>query len=118
MVFADNIYFNDIGAARTVKSEIEYLQKTNKYFSDKYSLCDSERTNLNIQNSSLKEYNEGLKKDKQVLIEVSDEYKKKFIDTTNELEKVKSATPSRLTWFTVGLGTAVLVGIVSSFALK
>ena len=118
LAFANNIYFNNISSARKVKSEIDYLKENSKFYSNKYSYCDAERINLNAQNGLLKEQTDSLKKDKQVLLEVSEEYKKRFIDTNKELEKVKDSIPSRLTWFTTGMGAAIIVGIVSSFALK
>jgi hypothetical protein len=100
--------------AKKLLLEIEYGQVTAQKFlvvQKQYSTC----TTINKNNDILIT---GLKQDKIDLTKVSDEFKKKFIETNQELNKVKDDQPSRAVWFGLGAGATIIVGILLAFLVR
>jgi hypothetical protein len=100
--------------AKKVLLEIEFGQITSQKLlvvQKSYSTC---KTITKNNDGIIK----GLTQDKVDLTKVSDEFKKKYIDTSEQLNKITENQPSRLTWFGIGAATSVVVGIILAFLVR
>ncbi len=61
---------------------------------------------------------QGLETDKQILKDISEDYKQKFIKSNEQYIASENSKPSKLVWFGAGFGAALLIGIISAFAVK
>lgn len=59
-----------------------------------------------------------LDKDKQEYLKERDQYKELYIKENKEKQKALEDKPSRLVWWTVGIGTAVVLGVLGAYTLK
>jgi hypothetical protein len=101
-------------AAKKLLLEIEYGQLS----AQKLLVCQksySTSTTINKNNDILIS---GLTKDKVDLTKVSDEYKKKYIETNDRLNTIIEKQPSRFVWFGLGAGATVIVGILLAFMVR
>lgn len=60
----------------------------------------------------------GLKQDVIIKTEISEEYKQKYIDTNNLLTKCEEGKPSRLTWYSYGVASALIGSLAVLFLAK
>jgi hypothetical protein len=59
-----------------------------------------------------------LTKDKEVITKVSEEFKGKYVETQEKLNKAIENQPSRATWFGLGVGATLIVGILLAFLVR
>jgi hypothetical protein len=82
------------------------------------AVCQKQYSTSRTINSGNQLIITGLQKDKVDLLDMSNEFKSHLINTTKDLKDCKESTPSRMTWFATGFGSAVLVLLLSLLLVK
>lgn len=77
---------------------------------EKLDNCNKINTNLNELNTNNEKIITGLEQDKKILKGISEDYKEKYIQSTENWIKEKENKPSRMVWFGLGaLATSILI---------
>jgi len=100
--------------ANKILTEIKY----NNITTEKLLVCQQTYSTSRVINILDKKHIEGLKQDKVDLLNVSNEYKQKWIDTAKQTVDCEASKPSKVTWFGVGFVSALIVGLVGLIAIK
>lgn len=113
----EGVFFN-LSSARKLAIDIDYyksskgndtlLINTLKESNNKYLALSTEHTNKILL----------LEKDKVILKTRGDKFEEDFTSCSVNLVKCKDDQTSKLTWFGVGFGSALLIIIVGLFATK
>lgn len=86
--------------------------------SELLELCYEQYSTSKILNDNYTTQIKGLETDKQILKDMSEDYKQKYINANEKYVASEKSKPSKLTWFGIGFGSALLIGIISAFAVK
>lgn len=100
--------------AKKVLVEIKFGQVTAERLfvvQKSYSTC----TAINKNNETVIA---GLKKDKDVYFKMSEDYKKKYVETNDALKKAEENQPSRAVWAGIGAGATAILGILLAFLVR
>jgi hypothetical protein len=115
---ASNGLFFNYTSSNSLIVDYKYYRENYGIVKQKLNLTEEELSVTNKYNQDMKTEVIGLKKDKIDLKSVSEEFKNKYIKTNEQLLKEQENKPSRLTWFGAGFISAVVVGILTIFAIK
>lgn len=92
--------------------------KFGKVTSELLGICQEQYSTATILNNNYSLQIKGLETDKQILKDLSEDYKQKYIKANEQYIASETSKPSKLTWFGIGFGSALLIGIISAFAVK
>lgn len=94
----------DLSICDQAKKDLILIKRTNELLTEGSSIC-KEELDLTI-------------KDKEEYKSQSLQFKETMLAKNKELDEERAKKPSRLTWFGVGFGSAVLTGILMAFIVK
>jgi hypothetical protein len=111
---ASDLCFSNLSTAKVVAKDLTY----GKFCKEKLPVVTLERDLLKASNEDAREII--INKDSQVNIykQQSEEFKKLYVDTSQELVKSKKNTPSRLVWFSIGGITTAVLAIIGAILIK
>jgi len=92
--------------------------KFGKVTSELLGICQEQYSTSKILNDNYSLQIKGLETDKQILKDLSEDYKQKYLKANEQYVASETSKPSKLTWFGIGFGSALLIGIISAFAVK
>ena len=108
----EQLCFNPVEAKKLL-TEVKFGQLN----ANKLNVCQQQYSTLKIVNQNNVTLVTGLQADKEILTKLSDDFKAKYIDTDRKLNECKESVPSRATWFLMGVGTTMIVGLITTFLL-
>lgn len=100
--------------AQKLLTEIKFGEIT----SDKLLICQQSYSSSRALNKIDKVVITDLTQDKADLSKLSDEYKQRYIKTNEQLTKCNTNVPSRMTWFSYGVISSLVLILASIFVLK
>lgn len=106
--------FINVSTAKKILLDTKYCKITEQ----KLTVCNDTTKSQSELLQLRSDYITGLEKDKIDLKVVSEDYKTRYINTNDELQKAKIEQPSRTTWFTVGVISTLVVSLVVMFLVK
>jgi hypothetical protein len=111
------ICFQNISTMRKFTTNLKDYQNMPIIQKD-LTLCNQDVTVLKQKETFNLTLIDGLKKDKVLQDTVYKDTQTSLINKQKEVDKLKEEQPSRLTWFLIGLGSALLVGLLGAIAVK
>lgn len=106
----DYIILNKNQAAK-VLFDIEKCKKEEPLFKEKITLLEQ---TINLQEEKINKI-ESIKEEYK---SQSEKFKKEYKETSNKLQDEIQSKPSRLTWFTIGSISTLILALIGSFTLK
>lgn len=105
-------------SAKRIVTDLRYCNEKLPNTVRALSICDKEVDNLKEQKRVLNMKISGYEKDITALEKTEKDYKDKYAETAKKLEASENDKPSRLTWFGVGFISALILGMLSVYAIK
>jgi hypothetical protein len=106
--------FFSYSSAQKLAIDIKYLKDTNQYLDKENSLLVSQNTELKGITKISEQQIDLLNKNLLIVGTQKDEFKSNLLDCYKEVEN----KPSRLTWFSMGAFTTVIVAVLGFFFLR
>ena len=100
--------------AKTILTEIQ----NSKIKDEQLKTCNEINTNLKELNTNNEKIITGLGNDKEILKGISEEYKEKYIKSTEKWIEEKETKPSKLVWFGIGVVATSIITVALTVLMK
>jgi hypothetical protein len=107
--------FLNYSTSKKLVTDLKYYSENYPKLEQKYTICTEQYSNekkVSLVNAQLLD---GCNSDKKDLKITKEEFEKKYIKSSGELNECKKSKPSRVTWFTIGAITTAVVTIALEF---